>query len=299
MGKMMEKGEAARQIAEKLAEGDKTKKEIVCLFGSIKKQTAYNQLNNWNTKYKDKYGAIKEVEVDDPVLGVVKKLRLEKKELIADEKYVDLIIKNLKSNKPQIVEIAVEDLRNLCRNKKIMHQNALKFILNTLKTPSYNKYRVDIPPLIRNLLLQYQRDKDEKLIMVIKGYQSYFEKVALSKSEIPKLRNRMLILIEILDDPKRFEIAFEIMKQTPEKQDPNDKIYRDLSDIYLIIRDYSLRDYINCRKKLYDLAMSEKEIVSKRAIELLNITRARDGEPTMIEETCKGASKLLSITPAG
>jgi len=203
---------------------------------------------------------------------IKKEYFLLKYENVTDDESVALIKENLQSKIPERIKTAIDDLKELCKNKKIIQQDFLEYIFDIINKPKtkYHKiYRDDLIRIFYHTLIILTKDEEDKLVGKIKNLcQEYFEKVVLNESEKINIRNVSLNILILIEDPNRIDISFKIIEKTENGN------YNQLNMVESIICNYANIKPIEIRKRLYELIGPDKdEIVINRALHLLEKTR--------------------------
>lgn len=265
---MLDKGEAGKKIKEILKAGiPKTAVELIKETGFIK-QTVYKCLkglekNHEIKKTHDKYFIVMKEEEVNPV--EFKQIR-----------------DNLKSKKLEIKKHAIDDLIHILsvENKKITQVDDLKFLINLIKNPEYREKKESLMYCLKRTVIHITEDDNTELINVFKGEigeESEMEKfrdMLLDNSEDLEIRKLARDILVLMDDEERLEIAFTILEE-----EKNDDVCYKLSGN--IIHNFASIDKFTVRGRLYKLAESKNEVVSKRALNFIDQIRSIGISPTI------------------
>jgi len=153
---------------------------------------------------------------------------------------------------------------------KLINKNLLvKFpeLKNFVKTSECRHMRSNFLDMFLDIILNLLEDKEHIKLNSIKNHREIFRKIVLDDSELPAMKEISLTILSLLDDRKRFEIAFQILQK-------DDNTYEKLFVVTHVLKDYACLMRADFKDRLYKLARSENAKIKKRALDLLIETRS-------------------------
>ena len=260
------RGEARKKFLELLEDGPKTPEE---LQKKVQRSTYYHIAGKLEGK-----GKIQKIDVEDPIVGCVKKWTLIPREDIADPIELDSIMKKVESNIPQVREVAIEDLRHISARKDITIPKVLESVC-TYFVRDDTKFTGKFLNIIINQLGRYmpKRDKHDDLIKILKR-EDVVERVrgiASDRSENDSSENLSLRSIAfqyllLINDSETFDLAFKVLKE-------DSNVFADITSPREIIINQVRKERVKTRGRLYKLLANDNEKIRSRAASLLDATR--------------------------
>jgi len=189
-----------------------------------------------------------------------------------------LELENLKKQNPKVIKLVIEDLSELCKQKRISNPIHLKNIITLLASDYLSSEDIsELLSALKAVIVKYVQNKELDMIKKAGEFGKakckhekesdfqLFRNICLDKKRDIKQRERALNILELVQDNKIDNTILTLLK------DPDNIFEKMLSVKSIIYNTLAKSSYM--RNKLYNLTLNKNKIVAKRALDLLAETR--------------------------